>query len=462
MKIIKIFSLLTLTAVCLLAHQVRAEADYEACASLNDYLSYAKCVAEADSKNNGAPTVVPQDLKSQEGDYSVSINDQSEQADSRYVILNLTTATSTVGTSTVSALATKIAVAKDSNFGFSARQNFAEKVWWLLEDIPNETQYVYVKFFNEAGDGLSVLGVAIKYVPRATDKTKEAWASNSFLKLYKRKLDVKKPADSVFLEIAAYGLNKSAPKDEAKEKVALDKFKTVFKRMPAGDDWSLVHAMAYGQTLVDLATVKVAATTELTTTTTEITPKNCQAKQIFKTVMDVGSKGNEVKALQEFFQCLGLLEAKFKISGAFDKETENAAKKFQEKYELKCTTGTACGRIGPATMKKLNEVSQEAKTAVVTEATPTENVTAEITAKVNLKTNLTVGSKGQEVTALQKFLAQDKEIYPEGKITGTFGPATEAAVKRFQTKYELLCKDGTACGYVGVATRQKIAEVSGQ
>ncbi|UZE93254.1 MAG: hypothetical protein IB617_00155 [Candidatus Nealsonbacteria bacterium] len=55
------------------------------------------------------------------------------------------------------------------------------------------------------------------------------------------------------------------------------------------------------------------------------------------------------------------------------------------------------------------------------------------------KSNLSVGSRGTEVTELQKCLANPPaggaDIYPEGKITGYFGSKTKAAVIRFQEKY---------------------------
>ena len=44
------------------------------------------------------------------------------------------------------------------------------------------------------------------------------------------------------------------------------------------------------------------------------------------------------------------------------------------------------------------------------------------------------GTKGDEVKQLQEFLKTMPEVYPEGLITGYFGPLTEAAVKRFQEK----------------------------
>jgi peptidoglycan hydrolase-like protein with peptidoglycan-binding domain len=48
---------------------------------------------------------------------------------------------------------------------------------------------------------------------------------------------------------------------------------------------------------------------------------------------------------------------------------------------------------------------------------------------------LALGSKGDDVTELQQELAQDSDIYPEGSVTGFFGPATAKAVQRFQEKY---------------------------
>ncbi len=45
------------------------------------------------------------------------------------------------------------------------------------------------------------------------------------------------------------------------------------------------------------------------------------------------------------------------------------------------------------------------------------------------------GDSGSEVTKLQTFLAGNSAIYPEGLVTGYFGPLTRAAVTRFQSAY---------------------------
>lgn len=70
-----------------------------------------------------------------------------------------------------------------------------------------------------------------------------------------------------------------------------------------------------------------------------------------------------------------------------------------------------------------------------------------------LKT-LQVGSSGDDVKTLQTLLAGDSDIYPEGKITGFFGPLTAKAVKKFQKKHGL-----EQVGFVGPKTLKKLNEV---
>lgn len=75
-----------------------------------------------------------------------------------------------------------------------------------------------------------------------------------------------------------------------------------------------------------------------------------------------------------------------------------------------------------------------------------------------LEKTLYRGMTGNEVRSLQEFLkAQGTEVYPEGLVTGYFGPLTEAAVKRFQLKHQIVTdKKDWGYGYVGPKTRAKI------
>jgi hypothetical protein len=79
-------------------------------------------------------------------------------------------------------------------------------------------------------------------------------------------------------------------------------------------------------------------------------------------------------------------------------------------------------------------------------------------------TNLTVGSKSTDVMNLQKVLnmSADTKVAASGAgspgmETSTFGPATKAAVIKFQTKYGI----SPAAGYVGAITRAKLNSMGG-
>lgn len=79
-------------------------------------------------------------------------------------------------------------------------------------------------------------------------------------------------------------------------------------------------------------------------------------------------------------------------------------------------------------------------------------------------TNLTVGSKGTDVMNLQKVLnmSADTQVATtgagsKGMETSTFGPATKAAVIKFQTKYGI----SPASGFVGAITRAKLNSMGG-
>jgi ABC-type transport system substrate-binding protein len=79
------------------------------------------------------------------------------------------------------------------------------------------------------------------------------------------------------------------------------------------------------------------------------------------------------------------------------------------------------------------------------------------------KSNLKSGSQGTEVQELQKCLAKDKEIYPDGEISGHFGQKTKDAVIKFQEKYraDILTPSGLeqGTGEVLGVTRKKLNEI---
>ena len=73
------------------------------------------------------------------------------------------------------------------------------------------------------------------------------------------------------------------------------------------------------------------------------------------------------------------------------------------------------------------------------------------------------GDSGDNVSELQRALAADSSIYPEGLVTGYYGSLTTAAVQRFQCKENIVC-DGdvstTGYGRVGPLTLAKIQLLS--
>ncbi len=73
-----------------------------------------------------------------------------------------------------------------------------------------------------------------------------------------------------------------------------------------------------------------------------------------------------------------------------------------------------------------------------------------ITATTLFTKTLKVGTVNDQVKALQQFLKQFPDIYPEGLVTGCFGPLTENAVKNFQKKEGL-----EVVGIVGSTTIAK-------
>ena len=96
-------------------------------------------------------------------------------------------------------------------------------------------------------------------------------------------------------------------------------------------------------------------------------------------------------------------------------------------------------------------------------ATPNISPSPSVSPSSGVKTIFTQmlkrGSRSVQVSALQEFLKRDAGMYPEGLVTGFFGPATERAVQRFQTTYGLVSSGApatTGYGAVGPRTREKL------
>ena len=78
----------------------------------------------------------------------------------------------------------------------------------------------------------------------------------------------------------------------------------------------------------------------------------------------------------------------------------------------------------------------------------------------NIGRTLKLGSSGSDVSRLQQFLAQSPGIYPEGTVSGYYGSLTQAAVSRWQAKYNIVSSGSpatTGWGVVGPRTAAAIA-----
>ncbi|MES2134880.1 MAG: peptidoglycan-binding domain-containing protein [Patescibacteria group bacterium] len=135
--------------------------------------------------------------------------------------------------------------------------------------------------------------------------------------------------------------------------------------------------------------------------------------------------------------------------------------------------------VSAATVDELNtklqrlllEVEQVRQELVAAQAAAKPSVTPSTASKdtlcVQLTRALSIGVSDQqtdgEVTKLQRVLAEDRTLYPEGLVTGYFGPATQMAVKRLQSRENILAGNSTpaSAGVVESSTRMFLASRCG-
>ncbi len=119
------------------------------------------------------------------------------------------------------------------------------------------------------------------------------------------------------------------------------------------------------------------------------------------------------------------------INGVFDLETENAVKSFQEIFNL-----SPDGIVGKATWYKIKQIFASVKR--LSELTGEGLTISEVARRYTRE--LSMGSQGEDVEALQYYLAFIGYFYPDLPpipITGFFGELTRDAVFSFQNTYGL-------------------------
>lgn len=234
-----------------------------------------------------------------------------------------------------------------------------------------------------------------------------------------------------------------------------------------------------------------APSTTTTTTTTTVEPSTTTAAPVSTTVsvpvvvstpvpvltseINPGARSDDVTTLQTLLAKDPTIYPAGTISGYYGPLTTAAVKNFQAKYGL-----PTVGRVGPATLAKINEVygttqpsSVQAQTSSQIQ-TQIESIQQQIQAltgtsvSATFSTGLGIGGTGASVKQLQQVLNSDPDtrvaesgVGSPGNETTLFGALTEKAVQRFQVKYGIAGPGDSGYGYVGPKTRAKLNELSG-
>lgn len=190
--------------------------------------------------------------------------------------------------------------------------------------------------------------------------------------------------------------------------------------------------------------------TSTTSITTPAATTTSTSSAIFLKNLSFGMSSDDVRRLQIFLATDKGVYPEGTVTGYFDALTLKAVQQFQVKYSIAGHGVAGYGNVGPKTRAKLEEVFGGATTL----SAPTTIGNTVFTL------NLKFGMRTSDVSKLQQLLATDSEIYPEGIVSGYFGPKTLGAVKRFQLKYGVVSSDSEAgYGSVGPKTRAKLQEV---
>lgn len=96
----------------------------------------------------------------------------------------------------------------------------------------------------------------------------------------------------------------------------------------------------------------------------------------------------------------------------------------------------------------------ESLTAQIKALTTQVNSQSQLIAKLRLNSEHRRGEQNEEIKLLQKILATDPALYPEGYVTGYFGDFTSKAISRFQTRYGL-----TVTGTLTPETKELINKI---
>lgn len=172
----------------------------------------------------------------------------------------------------------------------------------------------------------------------------------------------------------------------------------------------------------------------------------------------VGSEGESVRQAQKLLRYLTFYRGR--TDGKYDDDLRASVLAFQLAFGVignDQTTGA--GRIGPVTKKAiLHAWKQKIVRLKVASMLVKEEIRARAIAEHLPEKILAKGDRGEEVKKLQNFLASHGYI-PKSDVTGTFGPRTETALKKYQLDQAIIASaNAKGAGIFGPATRMKLSE----
>jgi peptidoglycan hydrolase-like protein with peptidoglycan-binding domain len=204
-------------------------------------------------------------------------------------------------------------------------------------------------------------------------------------------------------------------------------------------------------TVVSTTSPKVNPDTILTTN-----GSTCSSRIALSSPIDVGLKNDptDVKKLQIFLNTYE--NEKLPVTGIYGKEDYIAVKKWQAKYSVNI--------LAPMRLKKpTGTVYTSSMRQIERQTTAVCGQQILVHSCPYFKTNMSYGDTGTEVKKIQLFLniVQGERL----PVNGKYGPATVAAVKRFQRVYKKnivsFVKLSFITGNWNSATRVKANEVIG-
>ncbi len=163
--------------------------------------------------------------------------------------------------------------------------------------------------------------------------------------------------------------------------------------------------------------------------------------RIYSTVLGPGSSGTEVRSLQYYLAVIAYFDDEIpsvRLTGVYDSETEAAVRAFQEQQGL-----TVDGIVGRVTWNAITESYLRILTSLPPEY-------ADVAAEIYPGRVLDEGIEGEDVRRLQSFIniaADTFDYIPRVAVDGSYGPATENAIRRIQERNGL-----NVTGVTGPAT----------